>query len=198
MNHYSLQIFIPTPSQPKISVSTMSSLLRIALSRNYLRFHGHNKSSSLAFRLMNSATTRTTATTSTTTKTTLLISSSLKRNYITIPLRLMSSVHGNDHSKLWIIEKAISAALLAIIPAAFAFQSNLLDYALALSLVVHTHWGLEAMVVDYIRPSLVGPVIPKIALASLYALSVAALAGLFYLNYSDVGLSTAVNMFIRL
>ena len=108
----------------------------------------------------------------------------------------MSST-AHDHSKLWVLEKAVSVGLLAVIPASFACQSTFLDYALALSLVAHIHWGFEAMVVDYIRPSVFGAAIPKVALGGLYLLSIVALAGLFYLNYSDVGLSTAITMLAK-
>ena len=111
--------------------------------------------------------------------------------------RTLSS-NAHDHSKMWVLEKAVSAGLLAVIPAAFIFPSPLLDYALALSLVAHVHWGFEAIVVDYVRPVLFGPVIPKVALGGLYVLSIVVLAGLFYLNYSDVGLATAVRMFAKI
>lgn len=95
------------------------------------------------------------------------------------------------------MEKVVSLGLLAVIPAAFLCPNGALDYALALSLIVHVHWGFEAIVVDYVRPSLFGPTVPKIALASVYLISMLALAGLFYLNYSDVGLTTALRMAAR-
>ena len=85
-------------------------------------------------------------------------------------------------------------ALLGVIPAAIAMPNPALDYLLALSLVTHVHWGLEAIVVDYIRPALFGSLIPKIAIAYVYMLSIAALAGLFYFNYTDVGLGVAIRM----
>ncbi|KPM06105.1 succinate dehydrogenase [ubiquinone] cytochrome b small subunit, mitochondrial-like protein [Sarcoptes scabiei] len=107
------------------------------------------------------------------------------------------SSDAHDHTKIWIFERVLSASLLAVIPASLMIPSPVLDNLLALSLVVHVHWGLEAIVVDYIRPSLVGPVLPKISLGALYIVSIVALAGLFYLNYSDVGLSTAIKMFIK-
>lgn len=112
-----------------------------------------------------------------------------------LPKRGLSAQH--DHSRLWVIEKAVSAGLLAIIPAAFLIQSEVLDYLLAVSIVAHCHWGFEAIVIDYIRPSICGPVIPKVAVASVYLVSIIALAGLFYLNYSDVGLSTAIKMIAK-
>lgn len=128
-------------------------------------------------------------------KSALLNSSS--RSLAKVNLTRVLSSNAHDHSKLWVVEKAVSLGLLAVIPAAFACQSTALDYALALSLVAHIHWGLDAIVVDYIRPALFGPVIPKVALGALYLLSIAALAGLFYLNYSDVGLSTAIRMIAK-
>jgi len=81
-----------------------------------------------------------------------------------------------------------------MIPASFAVPIPGMDYALALALVVHVHWGLEAIVVDYIRPSLFGNVIPKFSLGLLYVLSILALGGLFTFNYTDVGLVQGVKM----
>jgi len=125
--------------------------------------------------------------------TALLRRQALVQNILT--KRVLSSSH--DHSKLWVVEKAVSVGLLAVIPAAFLTQCSVLDYLLAVSLVAHCHWGMEAIVIDYIRPSICGPVIPKVAIAGMWMLSFAALAGLFYLNYSDVGLSTAVKMIAK-
>ena len=119
------------------------------------------------------------------------------RSPVKVNLQRFLSSNAHDHSKVWVIEKGVSLGLLAVIPAAFLCQNSYLDYALALSLVAHIHWGLEAIVVDYIRPSLFGAVVPKAALGGLYLLSIVALAGLFYLNYSDVGLSTAIRMIIK-
>lgn len=110
--------------------------------------------------------------------------------------RPLASV-AHDHSKVWLLEKIVSAGLLAVIPAAFVYPCPVLDYALALSLVAHCHWGFEAIVVDYVRPVIFGPVIPKVALVALYLVSFAALAGLFSLNYNDVGLATAIRMFAK-
>lgn len=58
--------------------------------------------------------------------------------------------------------------------------------------------GIEAIVVDYVRPSIFGPVIPKIAVGMVYALSALTLGGLFYFNYSDVGLVQAIKMLWKL
>jgi len=53
-------------------------------------------------------------------------------------------------------------------------------------------------VVDYVRPSVFGEVIPKIAIALLYAFSVLTLGGLCYFTYSDVGLVAAIKMLWKL
>jgi len=58
--------------------------------------------------------------------------------------------------------------------------------------------GIEAALVDYIRPVIFGPVIPKLAIAALYGISVLSLGGLIYFSYSDVGLVNAVKMFWKL
>lgn len=87
--------------------------------------------------------------------------------------------------------------MLAVVPLAFAVPNPYLDYALALSLIVHVHWGLEAIVVDYVRPKLFGPAIPKLAIGLTYLLSILSLAGLYYFNYTDVGLSQAIMMFLK-
>ena len=50
--------------------------------------------------------------------------------------------------------------------------------------------------VDYVRPSLFGgsTVIPNIAQGLVWALSIFTLGGLYYFNYTDVGLVNAIKM----
>ncbi|XP_065564754.1 succinate dehydrogenase [ubiquinone] cytochrome b small subunit B, mitochondrial-like [Artemia franciscana] len=114
-----------------------------------------------------------------------------------VPLRFAAthSSQGIDKaSKHWTGERVLSLVLVGVIPAAFAFPSPLMDSILALSATVHSHWGLEAIVIDYIRPKIFGETIPKVSVALVYALSAFTLGGLFYFNYTDVGISTAVKM----
>lgn len=99
---------------------------------------------------------------------------------------------GHSHSKLWTIERALSAALIVIIPAALAAPNKLLDTLAAVSLVMHCHWGVEANVIDYVRPIIFGKTIPKIALAGVYVLSIVTMAGLLQLIYSDIGFANTV------
>lgn len=52
--------------------------------------------------------------------------------------------------------------------------------------------GLEAVAVDYVRASIFGPLIPKIAIGLVYLLSIATLGGLFYIISHDVGLANGI------
>lgn len=52
--------------------------------------------------------------------------------------------------------------------------------------------GLEAVVVDYIRPILFGHTIPKIAHGLLILLSATTLGGLFYFIYHDIGIANSI------
>jgi len=105
---------------------------------------------------------------------------------------------GHDHVMHWNAERILSVVLLGSIPAAIAFPSSSLEYILALSLTVHSHWGVESIVCDYVRPAWFGNVIPKIALVSVYCLSALTLGGLCYFIYTDVGIINAVKMLWKL
>lgn len=98
-----------------------------------------------------------------------------------------------NHAKMWTAERLLSLALVPS-PLAFMMPIPAMDYVIAAALVLHVHWGLEAIVVDYIRPSIFGPVVPKVSLMLLYVLSALSLGGLFYFNYTDVGLVSATKM----
>ena len=52
--------------------------------------------------------------------------------------------------------------------------------------------GLEAIIVDYARPIVVGPVVPKVLMTSLYLLSALTLAGLLVLVYNGPGISKVI------
>lgn len=104
----------------------------------------------------------------------------------------------HDHSLLWTLERAISLSLMGILPAAFIFPHPVMDYLLSLALIVHVHWGIESVVIDYIRPQIFGSTIANVSLVSIYLLSALTLGSLFYFNYSDVGLVHAIKMFFSL
>ncbi len=104
----------------------------------------------------------------------------------------------SDYARLWTIERAVTIGMTGIMPLAFIFPSNIMDYLLAFSLTLHAHWGLEAVVVDYLRPKVVGPFAAKAAVALVHVVSALTLGGLFYFNYSDVGLVQCIKMLWKL
>lgn len=110
---------------------------------------------------------------------------------------VVRSAHG-DHSKIWTAERFLSAGMVGILPAAMLMPSPLLDTLMAVAIVMHMHWGIEAIVVDYIRPVIFGPVIPKVGVVLVYVLSIAVLAGLLNLIFNDVGLANSIRMFWKL
>ena len=99
-----------------------------------------------------------------------------------------SASSGGGSSIHWNVERYLSVALLAIIPASLLIESSLTDYILAASLVLHSHWGLQNILTDYIH----GPTLPKMANGLLYVFTALTRAGLCYFNYSDIGLSKAI------
>ncbi|XP_063884244.1 succinate dehydrogenase [ubiquinone] cytochrome b small subunit, mitochondrial-like [Scylla paramamosain] len=105
---------------------------------------------------------------------------------------------GHDHVLHWTAERILTLVLMGVIPAAFVWPTPSLEYFMALSLTLHSHWGVEAIVVDYIRPSVFGKIIPKLAVGAVYALSIATLGGLCYFIYTDVGIVNAVKLLWKL
>ncbi|XP_023233171.1 succinate dehydrogenase [ubiquinone] cytochrome b small subunit, mitochondrial-like [Centruroides sculpturatus] len=105
---------------------------------------------------------------------------------------------GHDHSFMWTLERVVSLSLMGMMPAAFVFSHPIMDYLVSLALVAHVHWGIESVVVDYVRPRIFGSTIANVSLASVYFLSALSLGSLFYFNYSDVGLVNAIKMFFSL
>lgn len=102
---------------------------------------------------------------------------------------------GSNHAPLWTAERLVSVALLGILPAAIAFPSKTLDTLLAISVVMHAHWGIEACVIDYVRPVLFGSFIPKIAPLLVIAYSAVLLGGLLYFINTDIGIGQTVRKF---
>ncbi|CAG9765637.1 unnamed protein product [Ceutorhynchus assimilis] len=100
-----------------------------------------------------------------------------------------------DHGKIWTIEKIISFLLLGLVPATFLYPNNILDNAFAVACVLHFHWGLEACVIDYARPIVVGPILSKIAIALLYVVSATTLGALIYFNQTQIGIGCALRDF---
>jgi len=106
---------------------------------------------------------------------------------------MLASVH-------WTMERVFSISTLAVIPVAFALSHPFTDSLLALSTVIHTHWGLEAIAIDYLCRNLimnkpVSPMVGKIGRGLVYLISIITLAGLIHFNYNDVGLTKAIKMY---
>lgn len=112
------------------------------------------------------------------------------RNASTASTTPAASSQGVSHgsSTHWNVERYLSVALLAIIPASLLLESPVTDYILAISLVFHSHWGIQCVLTDYLH----GPTLPKVGNMLLYVVSALTLAGLCYFNYADIGLSKAV------
>ncbi|XP_054258119.1 succinate dehydrogenase [ubiquinone] cytochrome b small subunit, mitochondrial [Macrosteles quadrilineatus] len=107
------------------------------------------------------------------------------------------SAHG-DHTKIWTAERALAAAMIGVLPAAMLMPSQAMDTLMALTIVMHMHWGIEAVVIDYVRPVIFGTVVPKIGVALVYILSIATLAGLLNFIFNDVGLANGIRLFWKL
>ncbi|XP_052552973.1 succinate dehydrogenase [ubiquinone] cytochrome b small subunit, mitochondrial [Tympanuchus pallidicinctus] len=90
----------------------------------------------------------------------------------------------------WTSERAVSALLLGLLPAAYLYPGAAVDYSLAAALTLHGHWGLGQVITDYVH----GDTPIKVANTGLYVLSAVTFAGLCYFNYYDVGICKAVAM----
>ena len=98
------------------------------------------------------------------------------------------------HSKHWNMERILSAALLGVIPVSLLLENQITDHILAVSLILHSYWGLKVIATDYIH----GPTMPKLAVGLIASVSLLALVGLCYFNYTDIGLSKAIKKIWKL
>ncbi|CAH0594523.1 unnamed protein product [Chrysodeixis includens] len=113
------------------------------------------------------------------------------RSFRTSPVRLAEE-KAHDHSKLWVIEKGVAALMVPIIPMGLLLPNKILDSVIAILICAHSFWGLEAIAIDYVRASVVGPILPKIALGLVYLISIATLGGLFYIISHDGGIANTI------
>jgi len=103
-------------------------------------------------------------------------------------------------SQHWTWERIMSIVTVSIIPVAFVLNHPVTDCLLSLSTVIHAHWGLEAIAIDYLcRPLImnkpVSPMVGKVGIAIVYLLSIVTLAALINFNINDVGLTKAIKMY---
>merc|ERR1719445_741483 len=119
-----------------------------------------------------------------------VLSANKINNSTLVPARQMSG----DHVRLWSLERAVSVLQIPCFIVPFMWTNPMTDAVFATLLVLHSHWGVEAIVVDYIRPSLFGgnEIIPNICQALVWALSAFTLGSLYYFNYSDIGVVAAI------
>jgi len=105
-----------------------------------------------------------------------------------------------DHVRMWTAERAVSIAQIPAILIPFFHTTPMTDALFCTLAVLHSHWGIEAIVVDYIRPSLFNgnTVIPNICVALVWALSAFTLGSLYYFAYTDVGIINAIKMLWKL
>jgi len=105
-----------------------------------------------------------------------------------------------DHVKMWSAERLVSVAQVPACILPFIVTTPLTDAMFCTLAVLHSHWGIEALVVDYIRPSLFNgsTVIPNISVGLVWVLSAVTLGALLYFNYTDVGIINAIKMLWKL
>ncbi|KAF7296560.1 Succinate dehydrogenase [ubiquinone] cytochrome b small subunit [Mycena chlorophos] len=103
-----------------------------------------------------------------------------------------SRTHGSHH---WSFERLLSASLIPLTGAAFATSPTahpVVDGLLGVSLIVHSHIGFDAMLVDYVHPRKF-PVIGRIGTWALRATTVGVLVGVYEFNTNDVGLTELIS-----
>lgn len=102
-----------------------------------------------------------------------------------------SRTHGSHH---WAFERLLSASLIPITGATFALGagSPVLDGVLSMALVMHSHLGLDQLVVDYVHPRKF-PVIGRLAKWGLRVATVGALVGVYQFNTNDIGLTELIS-----
>jgi succinate dehydrogenase (ubiquinone) membrane anchor subunit len=100
----------------------------------------------------------------------------------------------SSHVKMFTLERYWAAAMFPVFPAALFIHNPVMDYLLAVLIAVHTHWGLETVIVDYARPFVVGKAFSTFCHYAVYVLSIGMFAALMHFNYNDVGITKAFEM----
>ncbi|TYJ55335.1 hypothetical protein B9479_003949 [Cryptococcus floricola] len=99
-----------------------------------------------------------------------------------------SKSHGSYH---WAFERILSAALIPVTVGAAVSSGSaypIMDGILAISLIIHTHIGFDACVVDYVHPRKF-PTLGPIAAWVLRAATGLTVWGVYEFNTNDVGLT---------
>uniref|UniRef100_A0A6V7WW51 Succinate dehydrogenase [ubiquinone] cytochrome b small subunit n=1 Tax=Meloidogyne enterolobii TaxID=390850 RepID=A0A6V7WW51_MELEN len=93
------------------------------------------------------------------------------------------------HALQFKIERYLAAGMFPLLPAAYFIHGTTMDLVLSAAIVMHSHWGLMAVVQDYARPIVVGERLAKISPALVYITSTILLVGLLHYNLFDIGLT---------
>ncbi|KAI0764862.1 mitochondrial inner membrane protein [Fomes fomentarius] len=102
-----------------------------------------------------------------------------------------SKTHGSHH---WAFERILSASLVPLTVAGFVTSGTnypIIDGLLGVSLVMHSHIGFDALLVDYVHARkfrLLGPSLKWI----LRATTVGVLVGVYQFNTNDIGLTELI------
>ncbi|VVC28977.1 Hypothetical protein CINCED_3A008086 [Cinara cedri] len=97
-----------------------------------------------------------------------------------------------NHASLWRSERIVSIALLGLFPAAILYSSPIVDTLLAISTSIHIYWGMEALVVDYLRVPVVGQLANKAGHVAITLLAIVTLAGFLQVTFMGDGLGNAL------
>ncbi|KAI0988481.1 hypothetical protein GJ496_007437 [Pomphorhynchus laevis] len=87
-------------------------------------------------------------------------------------------------NKQWITERLVGAQIALLLPSIFLMPSKLAEGALVTFIVMHAHWGMEHVIVDYVPNKL-----QKTVMMSLWIASGAALSGFMYFVLNDIGIA---------
>lgn len=93
----------------------------------------------------------------------------------------------------WFNERVVAVALLGLIPAAYVYPHIAIDHAFAVLLPLHSYWGVDAIIGDYLWR----PIVPALKIGWLL-LCVLSGVGLVCLNVNDVGVTKLFTQFITL
>ncbi|KAF5392779.1 hypothetical protein D9757_001014 [Collybiopsis confluens] len=102
-----------------------------------------------------------------------------------------SKTHGSYH---WAFERLLSAALVPMTITAFATSGTnypILDGIIGLSLIIHSHIGLDSSVVDYLHPRKF-PILGPVTKWTLRTATVATMVGVYQFNTNDIGLTELI------
>ena len=100
------------------------------------------------------------------------------------PVAGMASFTTSDH---WKVERAVIIAMLAVIPGSFIYDSAMMNYLLAGTIAIHSHWGMDAVLIDYCPRKFL-----PFANLLRYLMTAIAFGGLCYFSYNDIGLTKAM------